>query len=206
MFNKDIFKIFEIPDIENRMKSIKSDIQPIFKSIWDSIIIDISKYIDRDMNIHIAQHIRRIKNPPDSTWSAISTKKKGYKSEPHFQIGIWKQYTFIYLSMIDNPKNEKEIANLIIDNINIIKSLPDDFVYSTDHTKKEYYILKKEIKNKNLEKDLIRFRDIKKSEFEIGRIIGSNSDLLNNYESYINYIKSTIIELLPLYKIISVYI
>lgn len=60
--------------------------------------------------------------------------------EAHFQLGIWEDYVFIYLSMIDQPKSKKEYANLLT-SLSVEKLLTEDFVISKDHTKAETYPL-----------------------------------------------------------------
>ncbi len=45
-----------------------------------------------ELFVHIAQHRRRTVYPPENTWSALSPNKRGYKMQPHFQLGIWGDY------------------------------------------------------------------------------------------------------------------
>ncbi|WEV45749.1 DUF1054 family protein [Streptococcaceae bacterium ESL0687] len=195
MFTKDSFKVFEPLDLDGRMAEIRRVIQPTFQEILDELAPLASDKVGDETYVHIAQHRRRTKNAPDNTWSAISTNKRGYKSEPHLQLGIWKNYIFMYLSMIDNPRGEEAMANLLLDNLEALESLPDDFVYSKDHTKDDYYPM-----NQGLEKALIRFRDVKKGEFEFGRIVDINSDLWNTPAELESYIKETYSYLLDFYK------
>ena len=202
MFIKENFKIFDVEGLDSRMAAIRESIQPVFRSIWENFCPRVSKATGLEFHIHIAQHLRRTTNPPESTWSAISTTKRGYKNQPHFQLGIWREYIFIYLSMIDNPKNEKEIADTLLKNIDVIKSLPEDFIYSADHTKKEVF----SVSSENLEKDIVRFRDVKKSEFEVGRIIEKESNMWNDTEKAKAFLWETIEELLPLYQILAIHI
>ncbi|TKV20341.1 DUF1054 family protein, partial [Citrobacter sp. TBCS-11] len=65
---------------------------------------------------------------------------RGYKMEAHFQLGIWEDYVFIYLSMIDQPKKQKEYAELLT-NLSVEKMLTEDFIISKDHTKAEVFPL-----------------------------------------------------------------
>ena len=195
MFLKSHFDIFDIEGLENRMAAIREHIQPIFNEIWLDFLPKIENILEVSMNIHIAKHIRRTANAPESTWSAVSMNKRGYKNEAHFQLGIWGDYVFLYLSMIDNPKDEARIAETLIKNINFIKNLPKDFVYSTDHTKKEVYKI-----GDNLEKDILRFRDVKKAEFEIGRVITSESPLWEDRNKAKQYLWETIEKLIPLHE------
>lgn len=199
MFTKESFDVFNVDGLDPRMAAIRSNIQPIFKSIWEDFCPQVAQATNKELHIHIAQHLRRTANAPESTWSAISTNKRGYKSQPHFQLGIWQGYVFMYLSMIDNPKNEKEIANGLLENIQVIRDLPSDFIYSVDHTKKEVF----SILNEKLENDITRFRDIKKAEFEVGRIIEKDSILWEDLDKAKQFLWETIESLMPVYKVVS---
>lgn len=195
-FTRESFGVFDIEGLEPRMAVIREKIQPIFRRLWEENVDLVAGEIDEAMYIHIAQHIRRTTHAPESTWSAISISKRGYKKEPHFQIGIWADYVFVYLSMIDNPEHEKQLAERLLKQKGFLKKLPKDFVYSTDHTKPEVYKITKDI-----EKDIIRFRDVKKAEFEIGRIFKKSDEALwENPQQIEESIKETIDLLLPLYK------
>ena len=141
MFTQKSFEIFKIEGLEPRMTEIRSEIQPVFSEIGQKLLTELSvKIPNQEFYFHIAQHRRRTANAPENTWSAISTKVRGYKMEAHFQLGIWEDYVFIYLSMIDQPKKQKEYANLLT-SLSVEKLLTEDFVISKDHTKAETYPL-----------------------------------------------------------------
>lgn len=141
MFTQKSFEIFKIEGLEPRMTEIRSEIQPVFSEIGQKLLTELSvKIPNQEFYFHIAQHRRRTANAPENTWSAISTKVRGYKMEAHFQLGIWEDYVFIYLSMIDQPKKQKEYANLLT-NLSVEKLLTEDYVISKDHTKAETYPL-----------------------------------------------------------------
>lgn len=113
MFTQKSFEIFKIEGLEPRMTEIRSEIQPVFSEIGQKLLTELSvKIPNQEFYFHIAQHRRRTANAPENTWSAISTKVRGYKMEAHFQLGIWEDYVFIYLSMIDQPKKQKRIRQL----------------------------------------------------------------------------------------------
>lgn len=116
--------------------------------------------------------------------------------EAHFQLGIWPDYLFMWLSLIDNPKKEKEIAQAFLDNPALFEQLDDDFYLSIDHTQPEI----ERLNESDLEKHLTRFRDVKKGEFQIGRIIKKTDDLLRDPEKARAYMLQTYEELLPLYQ------
>jgi uncharacterized protein YktB (UPF0637 family) len=38
--------------------------------------------------VHVARHARRTVNPPDDTWAALGTDKRGYKKDVHFKVAV----------------------------------------------------------------------------------------------------------------------
>ncbi|WP_430607147.1 hypothetical protein IGJ55_000247 [Enterococcus sp. AZ170] len=197
MFTEKDFDVFTIEGLDPRMAGIRSTIQPKFQELDDYFAEELGEKLETEFFVHIAQHRRRTVYPPENTWSALSQKKRGYKMEAHFQLGIWPEYLFMWLSLIDNPKNEKEIAQAFLENPSLFEQLDDDFYLSIDHTQPEI----ERLKEADLEKQLTRFRDVKKGEFQIGRIIRKTDDLLNDPEKAREYMLKTYEELLPLYQL-----
>lgn len=197
MFTEKDFEIFTIAGLEPRMAGIRSTIQPKFQELDDYFAEKLGEKLATDFFVHIAQHRRRTVYPPENTWSALSQKKRGYKMEAHFQLGIWPDYLFIWLSLIDNPKNEQEIAQAFLDNQALFEQLDDDFYLSIDHTQPEI----ERLNEADLKKHLTRFRDVKKGEFQIGRIIRKTDALLKDPEKARDYMLKTYEQLLPLYKL-----
>ncbi|MGX7149586.1 DUF1054 domain-containing protein [Enterococcus ureasiticus] len=197
MFTEKDFDIFTMEGLDPRMAGIRSTIQPKFQELDDYFAEKLGETLETEFFVHIAQHRRRTVYPPENTWSALSQKKRGYKMEAHFQLGIWPDYLFMWLSLIDNPKKEKEIAQVFLDNQALFEQLDDDFYLSTDHTQPEI----ERLNEADLEKHLIRFRDVKKGEFQIGRVIRKTDDLLNDPEKAREYMLKTYEELLPLYRL-----
>ncbi|WP_086315192.1 hypothetical protein A5821_002628 [Enterococcus sp. 7F3_DIV0205] len=197
MFTEKDFDVFTIEGLDPRMAGIRSTIQPKFQELDDYFAEQLGEKLETEFFVHIAQHRRRTVYPPENTWSALSQKKRGYKMEAHFQLGIWPDYLFMWLSLIDNPKNEKEIAQAFLENQVLFEQLDDEFYLSIDHTQPEI----ERLNEADLEKHLIRFRDVKKGEFQIGRIIRKTDDLLNDPEKAREYMLKTYEELLPLYQL-----
>lgn len=198
MFNEESFKVFDIDGLENRMAAIRSEIQPVFQELNEYFQEKLSPIAGEEFFIHIAQHRRRTTHAPENTWSALSRKKRGYKMEPHFQLGIWPEYVFMWLSCIDQPKNEQAIAEKMLDQPELFSELSSDFKLSGDHTKAEV----QELSSETVEKLLIRFRDVKKGEFQVGRIIPKDSPLWKNPAKAKNYMLETYQQLMPIYQTI----
>lgn len=197
MFTKESFDVFEIPGLEKRMSAIRAEIQPKFQELDEYFIEELEPLLGDKLIIHIAQHRRRTTHAPESTWSAMGGDKRGYKKFPHFQLTINDKYLGMWLSFIDNPEFEKEMAQLFLENQASLKDLPKDFVVSLDHTKEKIEKLEKI----DLEKALIRWRDVKKGEFMVGRIIKKEDKLLADHEASRKYMLETYQQLVPFYKL-----
>lgn len=194
MFTQNHFEIFSIDGLEARMAEIRSEIQPVFSEIGQTLLTKLSaKISNQEFYFHIAQHRRRTANAPENTWSAISTKARGYKMEAHFQLGIWEDYVFIYLSMIDQPKKQKEYAELLT-NLSVEKMLTEDFIISKDHTKAEVFPLSA------FSEAAERLGKVKKSELEIGRLWSKERFDGKEDSKILAEMLETIDQLLPIYQ------
>lgn len=190
MFDEQSFKVFEIDGLDARMTAIRAEIQPIFQACGEEFLsVPIAKYPTQDFFLHIAQHRRRTANAPENTWSAISTKPRGYKMEAHFQLGIWGDYVFMYLSMIDQPKDQTKYAEAL-KNV----ELPQSFVVSKDHTKAEFF------PNTEFSAARERFGKVKKAELEFGRIWEKSRFDGQQNEKIWSEMLETLDQLLPIYE------
>ncbi|MDT2755411.1 DUF1054 domain-containing protein [Enterococcus pseudoavium] len=197
MFTENSFNVFEVAGLDARMAAIRAEIQPTFQQLDEVFQQKLEPLLNEKLFIHIAQHRRRTTYPPENTWSALSRQKRGYKMEPHFQLGIWPDYVFMWLSCIDQPKNEQAIAQALLDNQGIFASLSPDYVLSGDHTQPKVEKLSPE----NTERLLKRFRDVKKGEFQVGRIIKKDDPLWKNPVAAEAYMVDTYEKLVPLFQL-----
>ncbi|WP_017379521.1 YktB family protein [Paenisporosarcina sp. TG-14] len=197
-FTQNDFDTFTIEGLQPRMTAIQERIQPKFQAIGQPLTDDLSAILGNEMFLHIAKHLRRSVNPPNDTWLAIAGNKRGYKQHPHFQIGVYDDHVFVWLAFIYELPNKTNIANTFLKNLKTIKStVPNDYVVSLDHMKKDATSLK-EI---DLKESLERFRDVKKAEFLIGRHFAANDPILSNGNEFFDVVKETFETLLPLYKL-----
>ena len=196
MFNEACFEVFNIEGLDSRMIGIREKIQPVFQSIDEKLVEELEPLLGEKLPIHIAQHRRRTTNAPNFTWSAMGGNKRGYKKFPHFQLGITPEYVVMWLSFIDNPQNEVLMAQTCLDHLEWFESLPNDFVVNTDHTKNNYHALEKE----RVIKDLTRWRDVKKGEFQIGRVIQKNRFNTESTDVLFDDILQTYLSLIPIYQ------
>ncbi|MEK5522499.1 hypothetical protein B5V89_16280 [Heyndrickxia sporothermodurans] len=197
-FTKNDFDTFNIEGLDARMEAIEERIRPKFREIGQLLTDELSVNLGEEMFLHIAKHARRTVNAPKDTWLAIAGNKRGYKQHPHFQVGLFDDHVFIWLAFIYELPNKAEMAKTFLKNLKTIKSsIPNDFVVSQDHMKKNATSLK-EIDLKNA---LERFRDVKKAEFLIGRQIAANDPILTNGTEFIDVVRNTFETLIPLYKL-----
>ncbi len=197
MFTEKSFAVFDVEGLDGRMAAIRKEIQPTFQQLDEVFQQVLEPLLGEDLFIHIAQHRRRTTYPPENTWSALSRQKRGYKMEPHFQLGIWPDYVFMWLSCIDQPKNEQAIAQALLNNQQVIAGLSPDFVLSGDHTQPKVEKLSPE----NTERLLKRFRDVKKGEFQIGRIIKKEDPIWKDPEAAQAFMVETYEQLVPIYQL-----
>jgi uncharacterized protein YktB (UPF0637 family) len=200
-FSEVDFQTFQIEGLEERMESIRENIQPKFKEIGSILSQDLSSLLGNEMYLHIAKHARRTVNPPKDTWLALCHDKRGYKKHPHFQIGVFDDHVFIWLAYIYELPNKKEIASVFLKKSKLVtETIPKSYVISLDHTKKES-INVSELNKSEFKNVLNRFHDVKSAEFLVGQHIDANDPLLKNGDAFIQFAKETFKTLLPLYKL-----
>ncbi|CAM4074892.1 DUF1054 domain-containing protein [Listeria booriae] len=195
-FTKKDFKAMQTPGLEERMEAIQTQIQPKFRQIGEGLATYLSAKTGDEMFLHIARHARRSVNPPDSTWLAVANNKRGYKKHPHFQVGIWDEYVFIWLAFIYETENRQIVVHNFLENLDTLKNLPANFSISLDHTEKPTSL----VQNTDLTKALERFRDVKKGEFLVGRIFQPGDAALKNKTAFTKTLEETVDLLLPLYQ------
>ncbi len=198
-FTKKDFDTFQIAGLDERMEAIRERIQPKFQAIGQVLTNDLSVRIGNEMFLHIAKHARRTVNPPKDTWLAIANNKRGYKQHPHFQVGVFDDHVFVWLAFIYELPRKAEIATTFLTHFDeVVKLIPEDFVISLDHTKKDANSVANMGKD-GLRSALERFRDVKKAEFLVGRHIAKDDPLLKNGPAFGDFVKETFETLVPLY-------
>jgi uncharacterized protein YktB (UPF0637 family) len=199
-FTQTDFDTFSIDGLEARMEAIRERIQPKFKSLGDSLSGELSVLSGNEMHLHIAKHARRKVNPPVDTWLAICHNKRGYKQVPHFQIGLFDDRVFIWLALIYELPNKQAIADAYIQNLSAIqKALPDSFLLSYDHMKKDTVPVNKLDKQAWID-SLQKFRNIKKAELLVGLNLRYDDPIVSHGGQFERLAKDTFETLLPLYQ------
>ncbi|KAA0548085.1 DUF1054 domain-containing protein [Bacillus sp. BGMRC 2118] len=200
-FDEKDFNTFLIDGLDERMASIKENIQPKFREIGSVLSQDLSVFTGNEMFLHIAKHARRTVNPPKDTWLAICHDKRGYKKHPHFQVGVFDDHVFVWLAFIYEMPNKQAIASKFLNNVQFVQeTIPSSYVISLDHTKKESLSVSDLTKEKFKDK-LERFQTVKSAEFLVGQHVQAGDPLLKDGEKFIEFVKETFHTLLPLYKL-----
>ncbi|WP_029267707.1 YktB family protein [Virgibacillus alimentarius] len=194
-FTKEDFDTFLIDGLENRMEAIQTRIQPKFREIGNYLTDYLSVQLGNEVFLHIAKHARRKVNPPNDTWLAIADNKRGYKKHPHFQVGLFDDHVFIWLALIYELDYKKEIAKSFIKSFDKIKQLPEHYVVSLDHMKKDSIAIT-DLEMKHLE----RFRDVKKAEFLVGQHLPMRDTRLQDKDAFLDTAKQTFQTLIPFYQ------
>ncbi|KHF40834.1 YktB family protein [Halalkalibacter okhensis] len=199
-FTKSDFDVFHIDGLEARMEAIQSQIQPKFKAFGDILADELAVLLGNEMYLHIAKHARRKVNPPNDTWMAIAHDKRGYKKHPHFQLGLFDDHLFIWFALIYEAPNKKAIAESLMTNSHLIMDLPEDYVISLDHMKKDATTIG-EKNESDVITDLERLRDVKKAEYLVGRHLQPEQSLVQDGQALLTFTKETYEQLLPIYQL-----
>ena len=199
--NKD-FDVFEIEGLEQRMDALSAVVRPKFQVLGEKFSSFFSARTGDEFFPHVAKHARRTINPPKDSWVAFAPYNRGYKSLPHFQVGLWNTHLFIIVAIIYEAPQKSQMATRLLENIDAFNQLPDDFILSGDHMSQDAISLKIG-REEMLEKLLIRLRDVKKGEFLVGRHISREEAVKLTSDQFLQLTEETFEALLPIYNIIT---
>lgn len=196
-WNEQDFEVFETPGLEERMKLLVSRVRPKFEELGNNYAAFFSALTGEEFYPHVAKHMRRSVNPPNDSWVAFAPYKRGYKAIPHFQIGLWKSHVFVILAVIYEAPGKSKMAELLLQS-EVAASLPNDFVLSGDHMKPDASFLD-ELSAEEVQKLIVRLRDVKKGEFVIGRHLLREEAVKMAPAEFHQFVEDTFNELLPVY-------
>lgn len=195
-FSQSNFEIFDLPDLDSRMNAIRKTLQPKFKLMGQDLISQLHPSTQRELFLHIAKHARRKVNPPKDTWLAINSNKRGYKKHPHFEVGLFDDRVFIWLSFIYELPHKHLLANSFLTNIDFMnKTIPKSFEISQNHMQKDTL----KVKDIDLATVITQFRDVKRCELLIGRQIMKDDPVLNDSDAFNDLVLNIFETLLPIY-------
>lgn len=195
------FQVFQIDGLEERMEALTTIIRPKFNKLGEYFSSYFTAATGEEFFAHVAKHARRTVNPPKDSWVAFSPYKRGYKSLPHFQIGLWGSHLFIVLAIIYEAPNKQDFANRLSQNIDILKNLSDDYVVSGDHMSPDAITLQ-EAREETLQQLVTRLHNVKKGEFLVGRHIQAQEAIEYTSEQFMALAEKTFDDLVPIYNVI----
>ncbi|WP_055107533.1 DUF1054 domain-containing protein [Paenibacillus ihumii] len=199
-FTDQDFDSLTVPGLEPRMEAIISNIRPKLEALGGTIAPYLSALCGEEMFPHVAKHARRTINPPEDTWIAWSSSKRGYKALPHFQVGMFSTHLFIIFAVIyESPNKEKTAQYLEKHTAKVRKLVPADFYWSTDHMKPEG-TPHQDMDKQALLQMAAKLKTVKKSELLCGLRLDRDHPLLQDGEGLTRRIEQTFETLLPLYK------
>ncbi len=180
MFTKEDFKVFNDDTLAGRLNLIKEVIDPKFEKIGAELMDQLEKEYQQQFYMKIAKHQRRTTNPPPDTWLAISQDKKGYKKNPHVELGLWPDRYFVTFSLLADAYDRAEYYpkfEAITDRIE-----NSDWLVSNDHTAAEM------MDSTNYQKVLKRYMSVKSSDLVIGFNLLSDSKIVTDgdYDQLLN--------------------
>lgn len=195
------FDVFQTEGFAERMEALKTIVRPKFEALGEYFAGYFSAKTGEEFYPHVAKHARRTVNPPKDSWVAFAPYKRGYKSLPHFQIGLWNSHLFIILAIIYESGQKTDYANRLLQSIDIFNDLPDDYVVSGDHMSPNAIPLK-DAKEK-VKELLVRLRDVKKGEFLVGVHIPRERCVQLTPEEFLRVCENTFETLIPIYNVIT---
>jgi uncharacterized protein YktB (UPF0637 family) len=195
------FATFAIDGLEQRMAAIQSRIQPKFRALGERLTHELMPAAVDELFLHIAKHARRTVNAPKDTWMALCSNKRGYKQHPHFQLGLFDDHLFLWLAFIYELPNKSEIASALLGELDtVIHTVPDDYVVSFDHMKKDSTPAAG-MTESDWRAALTRFRDVKSAELLIGRHLSPGEAIVQSGEKLLQTVIETYETLMPLYRV-----
>lgn len=169
-FDEKDFDLFLIDGLEERMTALQQQLRPKFHQIGDDLSMDLSSLLGEEVFAHVAKHARRKTNPPNDSWVAFATNKRGYKMMPHFQITVWNTHLIIQWGLIYEAKSKHKFADNMISHLEEIRSnIPSDYHFFKDHMKPEGFRLA-DISDTDLISLAKRLRDNKNGELMVGKV------------------------------------
>ncbi|MED1204227.1 YktB family protein [Heyndrickxia acidicola] len=198
--NED-FDVFTLNGLEERMEQIKQTIRPKLEFLGDTFAPALSSLTGIEMFHHVARHARRTINPPNDTWVAFASSKRGYKMLPHFQIGLWETHLFVWFAVIYEAPSKEEFGKKLENNISkILDSIPNHYMWSGDHMKPDA-IRMSEMTHDDLLSLFRRLQTVKKAEILCGIQIPREQAVRLDGSELVDTINSAFVNLVPLYKL-----
>jgi uncharacterized protein YktB (UPF0637 family) len=198
IFKPKDFKAFTVSGLDDRMTALEEHVRPQLNNLGDYFAQYLETQTGEVFYPHVAKHARRSVNPPKDTWVAFATNKRGYKMQPHFQIGLFEGQLFVMYGVMHEAKDKAQQVKVFEDQFDQLKNLPADYSVSLDHMSQEKTLIK-DMDDSSLQKAIDRVKNVKKGEFFVARTLQPGADELKNDKSFISFLEDTFTQLLKFY-------
>jgi uncharacterized protein YktB (UPF0637 family) len=200
-FQSSDFDVFTIPGLEARMQALIGQVRPKLQAVGDSLAPELSARCGEPMYAHVAKHARRTINPPDDSWVAWSSSKRGYKALPHFQVGLWSTHLFAQFAVIYECPYKQAFAGKLLERIRDIRGLiPAHFVWSGNHMRPEA-VRMSDLSDRDLEELFRRLAGVKQAELLCGIHLPRDSETAADGNRLLETVSEAFDVLLPLYRL-----
>ncbi|MGE8079350.1 YktB family protein [Peribacillus loiseleuriae] len=200
-FSATDFNVFKIEGLDYRMQALKDRIRPKLDALGDHFASELSAMTGQELFPHVAKHARRTINPPNDTWVAFAASKRGYKMMPHFQIGLWGSHMFVWFAVIYEAPIKVQFGEALEKSVkNIKEMIPNNFVWSLDHTKPEV-IPHETVSSEELTAMFKRLQEVKKAEILCGIKIPREDAINLSDDEFFSTIHDAFVHLMPLYRL-----
>jgi uncharacterized protein YktB (UPF0637 family) len=183
------------------MDLLIQEVRPKLEQIGREFSPFLSSICGEEMFAHVARHARRTINPPNDTWVAWSSSKKGYKALPHFQVGLWSSHLFIQFAVIYECTNKALFAKRLSKELAAVKgAIPGDYYWSADHTEPDS-TLHANMSGKDFKLLISRLKTVKNAEILCGKEWTRDDPVVADGERLREEIAAAFQTLAPLYRL-----
>ncbi|RPF56135.1 YktB family protein [Aquisalibacillus elongatus] len=200
-FTEQDFDVFKIDGLDERMEELRGRLSPKLETIAHDLEPTATSATGDEMFVHVAKHARRTKNPPNDTWAALASGKRGYKKLPHFQVGLWESHVFVWFAVIYESPIKGDFARQLKEKKeDILTHIPDHFVWSKDHTQPDT-ISHQDMKDGQFDQLVDRLENVKKAELLCGITFDRDDKRLKDGQAFIKLCEEAIQTLSELYNL-----
>jgi len=192
-FTKKDFNVFEVDGLDNRMSALIETTRPKLEKLGEYFSHFLAIHTGETYYPHVAKHLRRTTNPPNDTWVAFSTNKRGYKMLTHLQIGLFGSHVFVLYGVIYESPEKEKVAETLLKKEKMILAL-EDFIMKRDHMQEACEAIEAEALHANI----LRLKNVKKGELLFGKIYKPGHEALKSDEVFLKEIEDTFLKLIEL--------
>lgn len=199
-FTQDDFDVFTVPTLEGRMEAIKAGPRPKLEALGMDLADRLGDLTGQPLYPTVAKHARRKINPPNDTWVAWSSNKRGYKMLPHFQVGLWHTHAFIQAGVIYEAQGRAEFARALLANLPEVRAaIPGHYRWLEDYTRPEG-ILHREMTEADFQRIADRLIHRKEADCMVGLSV-DRKDVVAAGSSFAEVAFDVMRQVLPVYTL-----